>query len=414
VVSRRSLFGKHAHILSQTDFQLLLWAGLLPSLGSGLVSPVLDSLIGPFAASPATIGWMISAFTAPAIVVIPLAGALADRYGRKVVLVTALLLFGAGGTAIALTTDFRVALALRLLQGIGWAGISPIIVTSIGDRYDGGAEETAQGLRFGVTGLSGAVFPLLAGALVAAAWQYPFLLYAMAVPIAVAVWRWFEEPTGDPAVADGGSTDSYSRDLLALAGQPHVLAIVLARALYPTVFIGLLTYNSVIVVRLLGGTPLQAGALTALAYAAFALSASQAGRVTAALDSRLYPLLAANASLGLGFAIVLFAPGVLVAGLGAVAIGVGIGLLGALYRSILTGMAPRGLRAGLVSLSEAGGRITATATPLFMGWVVAAASATMGTAGALQLAGVAVAAVGGGGGLLCVLGARLAEPVAAA
>ena len=410
----RSLFGEDAAILGDTDFRVLLLAGLLPTLGSGLVSPVLDSLIDPFGASTASIGWMIAAFTAPAIVVIPLGGALADRYGRKVVLVTAIACFGVGGTAIALTTDFRIALACRLLQGVGWAGITPTIVTSIGDLYDGGEEETAQGLRFGVTGLSGAVFPLAAGALVTLAWQYPFLLYAMAFPIGVAVVLWFDEPTDRPVViGDGGKTpagDSYTRALLDLSSHPRVLAIVVARALYPAVFIGLMTYNSV-VVRLLGGTPVQAGVLVAGSYAAFAVAASQAGRVTALFDSRIYPLLGANASLGLGFLVFLYAPTLAVAGLGAVAIGVGIGLLGALYRSILTGMASADLRAGLVGLSEAGGRVTATATPLVMGAIVGLLSASLGLAGAIRLAGLAVAIVGGGGGALCVLLARAARPV---
>jgi hypothetical protein len=39
-------------------------AGPLPTLGSGLVSPIIDPPIDLVGASPATIGWMISAFTA--------------------------------------------------------------------------------------------------------------------------------------------------------------------------------------------------------------------------------------------------------------------------------------------------------------------------------------------------------------
>lgn len=35
------------------------------------------------------------------------------------------------------------------------------------------------------------------------AWQYPFLLYTLAFPVAVVVFLWFEEPvTGDDAVVD--------------------------------------------------------------------------------------------------------------------------------------------------------------------------------------------------------------------
>lgn len=73
------------------------------------------------------------------------ARAVADRYDRKPVLVTPLAIFGVVGAAIAATTDFRVALALRLVQAIGAGGINPIIVTVIGNSYAGAEEATGQG-----------------------------------------------------------------------------------------------------------------------------------------------------------------------------------------------------------------------------------------------------------------------------
>ncbi|WP_340100481.1 MFS transporter [Salinibaculum salinum] len=411
------LFGDEAPILRETNFQFLLLATLLPVLGTALVSPVLDSLIGPLGASTATIGWMISVFTAPAIVMIPLAGILADRYDRKAILVPSITLFGLSGVGIAFTTDFRLVLVLRLLQGVGFAGINPIIITILGDLYTSGTEETAQGIRLLTSGLSGGLFPLFAGLLVVFAWQYPFLLYAVAFPIAIGMFLWFDEPTtADSSLStDGGvggdGSESYTRALWRLSRQRRVLAMVAARALMIPVFIGFITYNSLIVVRLLGGTPIQAGVLTAVVYFSFALSASQAGRISAAFDSRLYPLLGANVCLGFGFVIVLFAPGIVLATVGTAILGLGFGIVGALYRSIITGLAPVSLRAGLVSLSEAGGRVTATLTPPFIGAVVTIASPVVGFESALQLAGLLIAILGGGGGIICILVASGSAPV---
>jgi MFS family permease len=399
-----SLFGDDAAVLRETNFQFLLLATVLPVLGTAVVSPVLDSLIAPFGASTATIGWVISAFTAPAIVMIPLAGMLSDWYGRKVVLVTSITVFGVAGTGIAFTTDFRLVLVLRFLQGIGFAGINPIIITTLGDLYTSGEEETAQGLRLLTSGLSGGVFPLFAGLLVVFAWQYPFYLYAVAFPVAIGVFLWFDEPsTVDSTPTDGADSVSYTRALWRLSRQRRVLAMVAARALMIPVFIGFITYNSLIVVRLLGGTPVQAGILTAVVYFSFALSASQAGRITAAFANRLYPLVGANVCLSLGLVVVLFAPGIVVATAGTTVLGIGFGIVGALYRSIITGLAPTSLRAGLVSLSEAGGRVAATLTPPFIGALVAIASPRIGFVPALQLAGLVVALLGGGGGIVCLL-----------
>jgi ACDE family multidrug resistance protein len=176
LVSLQTLFGDDARILRDREYQILLLVTVPVLLGTTLLSPVLDSLIGPLGATPATVGLLISAFTAPAIAIIPLAGALADRVGRKPILVVSILLFGCAGSAIALTSDFRVALFLRFLQGVSFAGASPIIITSIRDIYDGSAEATGQGLRAMVSGLGQTVFSPLAGLLVVVAWQAPFVM----------------------------------------------------------------------------------------------------------------------------------------------------------------------------------------------------------------------------------------------
>ena len=417
-----ALFGDDASVIRHRDFQTLLLANVLPPLGSALLSPILDSLIEPFGTSTADIGLLMSVFTAPAIVVIPIAGALSDRYGRKPILVAALVLFGLTGSAIAFTTDYRVALALRTLQGVAFGGITPVIITSLGDLYTGNAEATAQGIRFTGSGLTQTVFPLLSGALVAVAWQYPFLIYALALPVAAVVALRFEEPTDpgsdsdgerDPRATDGGLGDERSRlrALLGLVRQRRVAALVLARGLPLTVWIGFVTYNSIVVVRFLDGTPTQAGMLVAVGSLAYATAASQAGRVTATFDSRRYPLVAANVCLGAGFALFLLATSLPVAGLGIAVAGTGFGLALALYRSIITGLTGGSLRGSLVSLAEAFGRVVATATPVLMGGVIAVATPRVGLESAVQIAGLGAAAVGGAGGVLMVLVASRSPPV---
>jgi MFS family permease len=78
-----TVLGSDARILADADFRLLLLANSTQALGSALVSPLLTSLTGPYGVPATEIGLMMSVFTAPAILVIPLLGALIDRYGRK-------------------------------------------------------------------------------------------------------------------------------------------------------------------------------------------------------------------------------------------------------------------------------------------------------------------------------------------
>ena len=410
------LFGSDAGILHERDYQALLLANTIPPLGTGLLSPILDSLTGPFGASSAEIGLLISVFSAPPIVVIPVVGVLADRYGRKPILLVSILLFGGAGAAITFTTDFGVVLALRALQGVGFGGIGPVIITSIGDLYETTEEATAQGIRFASGGFTLALFPLVSGVIVVAGWRYPFFLYTLALPVAIAVLLWFDEPTrqtgeGGVAATDGGDTRSHVRALAGLVGQPRVFAVVVARGLPGAIWLGFNTYNSIVVVRFMNGTPAQAGLLIAVGSVALGVAGSQAGRLTAYFDSRFYVLLVGNVCLGVGFAVFLFAPVLTVATAGIAVAGVGLGITSSLYRSVITGLASESLRGGLVSVAESFGRVVATVTPVAMGVLIAVTEPRLGSQAAVQTAGLAVALLSSGGGVVCLYAARAAPPV---
>jgi MFS family permease len=415
-VALKAVFGADAHLLRDVNFRVLLFANVLGALGTAAVSPVLDSLIEPFGASGATIGLLMSAFTAPAIVMIPVAGVLMDRYGRRPVLLVSLSLFGLSGVAIAFTTDFRVAIALRALQGVGFAGINPTIITSIGDFYDGSEEATGQGFRFMGSGLTQSVFPLLAGVLVVSAWQYPFALYLVGVPATLAVYWWLDEPldasrgTTSETANDGGRVDTRTQlgRLLRLAVQPRIAAMILARGGPVIAWIGFLTYNSVLVVRVLGGTPPQAGVLAAMGGFAYATAGSQAGRLAAAFERRLALLLLANVVMATGMAGVAMAPSLSVAVVGIGVMGAGFGVLMSMYRSIVTGLAPAASRGGVVSLAESFGRVTGTLTPVAMGASISVAAPALGFAPAVRWVTLGAGAVAGGIGVVSLLLANVA------
>lgn len=415
-------------MIHESDFRLLLAANAIGALGTALVSPLLDTLTAPFGVSAARIGLMVTAFAAPAVVIVPLGGVLVDRIGRKPILVTGLLCFGVGGAAIAFTTDFRIVLALRVLQGIGFAGVIPIIITCIGDLYEGDAEATAQGLRFAVSGLSQAVFPVTAGVLVVVAWQYPFLIYGLGIPVAAAIWLWFEEPTDALGSPESGArngeekrdstTDSqpdirygYVHRLFRLASRRRVYSYLIARAIIMVPFIGFLTYNSLVVVQLLDGSPREAGIVVALFSLVYAATATQAGRITALFERRTIPLLAANVLLGGGLVGFGIAPALSVAILSACVLGIGVGITFSLYRSVITGLAPESLRGGLVSLGESGGRLVSTLTPIGMGGAIALGGPVLGGAAALQWTVVGAGILAGVVGVASVASAQTAPPV---
>lgn len=358
---------------------------------------------------------MISVFMGPSIVIVPLAGLLADQYGRKLLLAPSILIFGIPGALIAFTTDYHAVLLLRLLQGIGWGGLTPLIVTSIGDFYEGSEETTAQGLRQTGTALVGGGISLLAGALVVMAWQFPFLLYLLTIPIAGVVYVFFDEPTDTDRNQSSTSSKRnfklYSSNIVELIRQQRILFILIARTLPMVVWIGFATYNSIIVTRILGGTPVQAGIIYTVASLFMALAASQVGRFAGIIGNRYSLLIGANVSLGGGLVIFSFATDIPIAILGGMGVGVGMGITIPLYRTLITDFAPKSVRAGLVSLGSAGSRLMATVTPIATGLIIASATPIVGVETAIKLAGLGAGVIGGGAGLICVIVALLSPTV---
>jgi ACDE family multidrug resistance protein len=187
--------------------------------------------------------------------------------------------------------------------------------------------------------------------------------------------------------------------------------MVVARGLPSVVWFGFLTYNSIVIVRLLGSSPAVAGLLTSLGSLAFAVPATQAGRITERFDSRFYPLVVANVALTVGFAVFVLTPSLPGAVLGVVLLGLGEGVTMSIYRSIISTLPPQSLRGGLVSLAESVGWIASTLTPVAMGAAIAAATPLIGFGPAVKLTVVATGLVAGLGGIGCLAVVRVAGPV---
>lgn len=388
------LFGEDADVLGNRNFQLLLLGSLCSPLGESAISPVLDTLSGPYGVDAARVSLLMAAYTAPAIVVIPLVGVLSDRYGRRPVLASGLTLLGVAGLGLPFTTDFRVALGLRVLQGIGYCGIGPVLITTVGDLFGGDREATAQGIRFTAVSVALGGFPLLAGWLAGVSWRAPLFLFAAALPVAAAVVLFMQEPSetvDEERQAEDESPEAETglRDALR---RPGLVALLVGRGTPGLLWFAFLSYASVVVVRLLGGTPAGAGALVAVASAAAGVGSTQVGRVSAAAESRFVPMLGTGVVAGGGVAVVALAPSILVAGAGAAVFGATFSIVLSLYRSTITTSAPDAVRGGVVSLGESVGRLGSTLGPVLTAAIITSGTAALGFDAAVR-AGLLVTVV---------------------
>ncbi len=156
-------------------------------MGVSSVAPVFPSVAQALDIPPEAVGLLITVFTLPGILLTPVLGILADRFGRKQVLVPALLLFSIAGGACALARDFESLLILRFFQGVGAASLGSLNATLIGDLFPGPRRGEAMGYNASVLSLGTAVYPALGGALALFGWYVPFGLPFLGLGVALVV-----------------------------------------------------------------------------------------------------------------------------------------------------------------------------------------------------------------------------------
>lgn len=82
-----------------------------------MLAPMLTPLASAFAAKPADIAWLVSAYAVSYAVLAPLIGLLSDRIGRRRLLLPALALFAADALAVAFAPSLTFAIIARMSIG---------------------------------------------------------------------------------------------------------------------------------------------------------------------------------------------------------------------------------------------------------------------------------------------------------
>ena len=169
---------------------VLALAGLDFGLESAIVLPALPAIADHYDASVVALAWFASGFLLASAVAIPLLGRLGDLFGKRLILLVALSGFGIGSLLCAVTDSVAVAIAGRVIQGVG--GAAPALSFGLArDTVDREQLPRALGIIVGGIGVGGAAGFLLSGVLVdgfsVAAIFWFLLAAAIALSIAVLV-----------------------------------------------------------------------------------------------------------------------------------------------------------------------------------------------------------------------------------
>lgn len=255
---------------------------LIEILGTMSINPVLPGIAREFEISLEQIGWVTTAFVAPMVVGGPICGLLADRFGRKLILVPSLFLFAIAGIACAFAPSFQILLAWRFLQGVGAASLEALPLALVCDLYTGKQLTAAMGFLASAVGLSLAVYPLLGGGLATMGWRNAFALPLVAFFAGIWLWRSLHLPQHHHH--SDFDLPIYLRSVWSSLCRGQVIKILfIVVALFVLLFGAYFTYIPSVAASL-GASEIEIGILLASMAVFFAFTSSQLGGLVRSLS----------------------------------------------------------------------------------------------------------------------------------
>jgi len=356
---------KPKSIFFDKDLQIVFAITLISVMGVGSIAPAFPRIIQDVQVSSSEIGLLITVFTLPGVFLSPVMGLLADRYGRKKILVPSLFLFGIAGGACLFARHFYLLLFLRFFQGIGAASLGSLNVTLVGDLYSGKERTRAMGYNASVLSVGTAVYPALGGALAILGWYYPFVLSLLAFPVGFMVL--YSLKSAAPIVNQG--IRAYFANALKSLGNPKVIGIFSASITMFIILYGtFLTYFPLFLAHSFGASPLAIGLILAAMSIATATTSSQLGTLVRLFSDRTL-LKASFVIYALSLLMIPFLPRLSLLVIPAVLFGLGHGVNFPCIYTLLTELAPVEYRATFLAVNGMIFRLGQTVGPPLMGAV---------------------------------------------
>ncbi len=343
-------------------------------LANSVISPNIPDILADLGQPSDRAGLLVSISPLPGIFMAPVVGLLADRFGRRRILLPCLVLFGFAAMAAALAPTFELLLAARFVQGIGGAGLVNLAVVIISDNWDGLERTKRIGQNSAVLTVCLAVIPSIAGLIGERfGWRYAVGIGVLALPIAVAGVFVLDD-------VRPGLTTTYADQLrasLRVIRQPQLLTFFLSGVLLFVVVFGVfLTALPVHLEEDFGLAAGSRGLLLSVSAVGSTVAAFNLGRIRSVTSIR--PLLVGSCGfVALAAAAVALAPSVAVMIPALLLYGVGDGIAIPALQDLASAAAPTAQRAAVIAVWVSCVRLGQFLGPLASAAVFGATSTTV-------------------------------------
>jgi DHA2 family methylenomycin A resistance protein-like MFS transporter len=130
-----------------------------------IVNVALPSIQHGLDTTPSDLEWVISAYALALAALIPVGGALGDRYGRKRLFLIGVTIFTLGSIACALSGSDQTLIGFRVLQGVGGAAMLALTLSIITETFPKETRASAIGTWAAIGGTGFGVGPVVGGVL---------------------------------------------------------------------------------------------------------------------------------------------------------------------------------------------------------------------------------------------------------
>jgi MFS family permease len=348
------------------NLQLIFGVTLSAVMGVSSITPVFPAMARELDIPVHSVGLLITVFTLPGIFLAPVLGVLADLWGRKRILVPALMLFGIAGGACGFVRDFNLLLVLRFLQGVGAASLASLNVTIIGDLYSGNELAAAMGYNATVLNIGTASYPAIGGILATLGWFYPFFLPFIAIPMGFFVLFALKNPEpknrqGFKVYLGNAWKGIKSRQILILFLTSIVTFIIL--------YGPYLTYLPILLGHSFHSSSFTIGIIMSIMSLTTAVSSSQLGRLSKRYSHKTL-LLSAFIFYAVALVIIPFIHSLWLLPLPIIIFGMGHGMTYPNIQTLLAALAPSENRGAFMSINGMVLRLGQTLGPVLMGIVL--------------------------------------------
>lgn len=167
--------------------------------------------------------WVTTAYIVASTSVVPIAGAVADNYGRKWLYVLGISVFLVGSVLAGQAQSMNALILFRAVQGLGGGVMLALSFVTVGDLFPPSERGKFQGLIAGVFGISSVLGPTLGGYLTdSLSWQWIFYVN---LPLGIPVIFLFIRLFPDTAKRSGRGIDVLGAAFLIGTIVPLLLAL---------------------------------------------------------------------------------------------------------------------------------------------------------------------------------------------